>query len=198
MTRTDGLAADLAARARNVTDAEVVGDPKVATAAKSKPMSSATIEKTIADTEVEDELHALLPHIQALPASPQREQIMRDWNARVLSFKNVGADPAVPDAFAGKPQTAAQAKPTAAKPPAAAKIVEKPAEPKPGFQAAPAKPAAPSEEDAQKVIDELKGAKDPETLDLIADRENKRGWSNEQRGKIYSAYTEAREKFDAA
>jgi hypothetical protein len=141
---------------------------------------------------------------------------MKKWNARVNSFKQVaeaGTDATVPEAFGGgapQPPPPAAAPAAASPAPAKKKQADKPPAPapaaaKPTLPTAAVKPAAggpeappgPMDDDMKKVIDEMKEAKSPDQVDLIADRENKRGWSRAQRAMIYEAYTTAREKFNA-
>ena len=211
-SRTAGLAADLQQRAAQAEDAQLAGGAAEAL----KPMSAETIRKTIRDSEDADEVNGLLQHILAQPAGDEKKQLMKAWNERMLKFKggSAAAEPAqqqtapaassdtVPAAFAGKPaDEKPAAKKSTAKPPA-----EKPADPPApkqaeqappaGFASSPVPEGKPTEDHTLAVINEMTNAKTLDDLYLIADRENKRLWSQDQRKRIFDTFSARRTELD--
>jgi len=200
-TRTAGLASELAKKARDVVDVDVLKE------GKETAMTAAQIREAVATVGMEEELHGLLPRITALPPSEERTAVMRDWNAAVNKFKQ-DAEPTnrqgapqpppakqdIPAGFAGTPEPKA---------PVESQSQGKPAEPKPAAKkpdfegGTPVSDGKPTDADADKVLEEMKAVKTADELDLIADRENKRKWSKDQRQKIYDSYTKNREAFNS-
>lgn len=195
-TRTGGLAADLAARAKST-------DVEDAIQAQPEPAKSAeSIAQAIGAAKSQADLQPMLQDIMKLPDGPERVQLMKTWNAAVMALKvEQQAAQAAPEhkveAKVAEPKAEPKAEPASGVPAAfAGQPEKKPADPAPKKAAKAAEPAKTpgddplSKEAAELVCQSLRDAADADKLEEIADRENSKKWPRELRNLIYAAYSE--------
>lgn len=203
-TRTDGLAATLAQRAKS---AETI-DPETGEI-KSPPPAKLFLD--IENARKQAELQPLLDKIMSLPASTERVDLLTKWNERSLQISppqppQTNAAPQAPkeadlDRSAprdGQPASAAPATQATDQP--GSGEVRKEADsrtPEPAPSTPFDGPAQPSldRKGAELVGRQMREAKTREEVDAIAERENERKWPMPLRKLIYQSYQGALERF---
>lgn len=188
-TRTDKLAADLAKRVRREEAAEDV-DPETGeiTKAEKAAVTPESVRAAIDAATTQDQLFQYMQDAMKIAASPERDLLMKHWNARVLELKkrdepDQGATETLPAQGQGEPAVARE--------PAATPSATAPTAPAPGPQDIDAAEAA----KLQKVTAELKACKDTDALDVVMDRiVSENGWRPRSKITLQGVYRERRKE----